>query len=66
MVEGMGEQVARPLGHHDGDHDEQELVDVVRDLHHDDGERHRESGHAREEGDRAQQGEGTCDEKFFV
>jgi hypothetical protein len=41
-------------------------VDVVRDLHHDDGERHREAGHTREEGDRAQQGEGTCDEKFFV
>ena len=41
MVEGVGEQVPRPLGHHDADHDEEELVDVVGDLHHDDRQRHR-------------------------
>ncbi len=35
-------------------------MDVIGDLHHDDGERHGEPGHARKEGDRAQQGEGTC------
>ena len=41
VVEGVGEQVPRPLGHHDADHDEEELVDVVGDLHHDDCQRHR-------------------------
>ena len=34
VVEGVGEEVPGPLGHHDGDHDQQQLVDVVGDLHH--------------------------------
>ena len=51
------EHIARPLGHHDGDHDEEELVDVVGDLHHDHSERHRQAGDAAEEGDRPQQRE---------
>ena len=36
----MTEKVPGPLGHHDGDHDEKELVDVVGYLHHDHGQRH--------------------------
>ena len=34
VVERVGEEVSGPLGHHDGDHDQQQLVDVVRYLHH--------------------------------
>ena len=37
VVQRMGQEVTRPLGHHDGDHDQQQLVDVIGDLHHDHG-----------------------------
>ncbi len=57
MVNGMGEQVPAPLGKHDRRHDEQQELDVVGDLHHDDGEGHGEPGHAGEEGDGAEEGE---------
>ena len=58
VVDGVGEQVADPLGEHDGDHDEQQELDVVRDFDHDDGQRHCQSGHAGEKGHGAQEGEG--------
>ncbi len=57
MVDGMREQVPDPLGKHDRRHDEQQELDVVGDLHHDDGEGHGEPGHAGEEGDGAEEGE---------
>ncbi len=57
MIDGMGEQVPAPFGKHDRGHDEQQELDVVGDLHHDDGEGHGEPGHAGEEGDGAEEGE---------
>ena len=58
MIEGVGEEVPCPLGHHDGDHDQEQLVDVVGDLHHYHSEGHGQPRHAREEGNRAEKGEG--------
>ncbi len=59
MVDGVGEQVADPLGEHDGGHDQEQELDVVGDLHHDDRQRHGQPGHAGEKRDSAEQSEST-------
>lgn len=58
MIQGVGEEVPGPLGHHDGDHDQEQLVDVIGDLHHYHSQGHGQPRHAREEGDGAEEGEG--------
>ena len=33
MIEGVRDEVSHPLGHHDGDHDQQQELDIIGDLH---------------------------------
>ena len=55
VVEGVCDKVADPLCEKDGDHDEEEELDVVGHLHHDYRQRHRQPSDAAEEGDGADQ-----------
>ena len=59
VVEGVRDEVSDPLGEEDGDHDEEQELDVVGHLDHDDGQRHGQPRDAAEEGDGADQGHGA-------
>ena len=59
VVEGGGEDVPCPLGEHDRDDDEDQELDVVSDLHHDDGQGHGETRDPAHEGHCPQQREGA-------
>ena len=59
MVEGVRDKVADPLGEEHGHHDEEQELDVVGHLDHDDGQRHGQPRDAAEEGDGSDQGHGA-------
>eukprot|EP00672_Neobodo_designis_P017022 CAMPEP_0174844770 /NCGR_PEP_ID=MMETSP1114-20130205/11294_1 /TAXON_ID=312471 /ORGANISM="Neobodo designis, Strain CCAP 1951/1" /LENGTH=868 /DNA_ID=CAMNT_0016079015 /DNA_START=17 /DNA_END=2620 /DNA_ORIENTATION=+ len=57
VVQRFAQRVGDALARDDGDHDGQQVVQLTRELDHDDAERHRHAAHAAEEGARADEGE---------
>ena len=59
MVDRVGEVVTGPLGKKDRHNDQEQELDVVRDLNHDHGKGHGEPGDSTEEGDPAKKRKGA-------